>query len=61
MTTHAIFRMRPFTWVPVAILVAFVAVYVYACLMFSAPRYRGPPSDHFDGARFFNKVSVASS
>lgn len=25
------------------------------CCVFSAPTYRGPPSDHFDGARFFDK------
>lgn len=28
---------------------------------FSAPRYEGPPSDHFDGTRFHNPVRVAHS
>lgn len=32
-------------------------VYLGACA-FSAPTYEGPPSDHFDGERFFNHVSA---
>lgn len=31
------------------------------CGMFSAPRYNGPVSDHFDGKRFRNQGEVASN
>lgn len=31
-----------------------------ACSMFSAPKYRGPKSDHFDGERFANQGEVRS-
>jgi L-ascorbate metabolism protein UlaG (beta-lactamase superfamily) len=33
-------------------------VFILGCSL-SGPRYQGPPSDHFDGARFFNQQFVA--
>ena len=33
---------------------AMLAVALVACASLSAPRYHGPPSDHFDGRRFHN-------
>ena len=40
-----------------AILVA--GVFSLGCCAFSAPRYQGPRSDHFDGERFRNQGEVA--
>jgi len=31
------------------------------CFMFSAPRYNGPVSDHFDGRRFLNETGVRAA
>lgn len=38
--------------------VLMLALHLAACTMFSAPRYRGPKSDHFDGERFVNQGGV---
>jgi L-ascorbate metabolism protein UlaG (beta-lactamase superfamily) len=61
MTFSILFPMRPFTWVLIAILAALIGLIVAACFLFSVPRYHGALSDHFDGKRFFNIDSQASS
>lgn len=58
MTSRGLFRTRPFTWVLAAIFTLIVCVLAIACFFFSAPRYMGPASDHFDGRRFFNLKRV---
>lgn len=54
MKSKNLFRTRPFTWVLAAIFTLLVCVLAIACFFFSAPKYMGPASDHFDGKHFFN-------
>lgn len=44
-------------WITLAGIIMAAAVFVTAtgCCTFSAPGYKGPRSDHFDGKRFFNQ------
>jgi L-ascorbate metabolism protein UlaG (beta-lactamase superfamily) len=50
-------RTRPLTWGLLAILLFLLGVPFLGCLLFSAPAYRGPTSDHFDGKRFLNAAA----
>ncbi len=52
------FRFRPFTWFLAAILATLVAFFAIGCFIYSAPKYNGPASDHFNGRVFFNKNST---
>lgn len=52
-------RLRPFVRGAAVTLVAFVVLaFGVGCCVFSAPRYNGPRSDHFDGDQFANQVPV---
>lgn len=52
------FRFRPLTWVLSSVLAALLVLYAIGCLFIGAPGYDGPPSDHFDGTRFFNSSDL---
>jgi L-ascorbate metabolism protein UlaG (beta-lactamase superfamily) len=49
---HAILHTA--AWVLAGVLAAFLLMYVIGCFVVSAPTYRGPRSDHFDGREFNN-------
>lgn len=58
MGAKKIFGTRLLTWALAAILTVLVVIMAAACFFFSAPVYRGPATDHFDGRRFFNQAPV---
>lgn len=45
-----------FAWSVTIVAVLFVSALVIGNFMYSAPAYRGPVSDHFDGRHFYNKT-----
>ena len=50
--------MRIIGWALFAVLAAFAFLYAYGCLVLSAPAWKGPVTDHFDGERFHNVPKI---
>jgi len=46
--------MHAIAWALAAVLATFLLLYFIGCFVVSAPPYRGPASDHFDGTEFHN-------
>lgn len=51
------FRLRPFTWMLLSVLAILLTLMAIGCFIIGSPRYKGLPSDHFDGKRFFNPIA----